>query len=255
MSLNLANLTAKGNAARQQVTANPAAKLTYDEPRISTTSGRTGLATPYAGGNPSPITDPSYINGGAPGRYQPSVAQAVPTPVQNFAPPAAPAPPAPPVGGARWYSGLGTAQRAATDAQWLGGDSDYAAQIGEYDRALNDFIARITAQKANFNLDAKNADAANEKNRGFSGDALGEDFGARGMSYSGLFDQSRNELNDRFNEQGANIKTVNARNLSEADNRLADYRSENNIGRSNAKRSALTRMAAQQAMLDANAGF
>jgi hypothetical protein len=145
--------------------------------------------------------------------------------------------------------------RASADESWLGGDSDYTAQLGEYDRALSDFINRITAQKDNFDLDADNAILAVGKNQGIAGNQLGEDFGARGMSFSGLFDKSRNDLNNRFSEQKSNVENVRTKNKSDADNRLADYKAENSIGRSNAKRSALTRMAAQQAMIDSNAGL
>lgn len=253
----MAGTNAADYADRKSITANPAAKLTYDQPRISTTSGATGIATPYAGGNPTPITAPSYVAGGAPARYQaPATRYAAPAPAPAFVPPPPPPPPpAPPVGGRQWYGSLDEGTRAQTDAQYLGGDSDYNAQIGEYDRALNDFIARIVAQKANFDTDATNALGATDRNEQFSGNQLGEDFGARGMSYSGLFDKSKNELGERFKEQRGNIETVRSRNKSEADNRQADYQAENNIGRSNAKRSALTRMAAQQAMLDSNAGF
>lgn len=254
----MAGTNAADYADRKAITANPAAKLTYDQPRISTTSGATGIATPYAGSNPTPITAPSYIAGGAPPRYQaPAPRYAAPAPApQSFAPPPPPPPPpTPPVGGRQWYSGLDEGTRAQTDAQYLGGDSDYNAQIGEYQRALDDFIARIVAQKENFDLDANNALTATTKNREFSGNQLGEDFGARGMSYSGLFDKSKNEMNTRFNDQEKNINTVRDRNKSEADIRQADYQAENNIGRANAKRSALTRMAAQQALLDSNAGF
>jgi hypothetical protein len=159
------------------------------------------------------------------------------------------------VGGSQWYNSLGAGDKLTAESEWLGGDSDYTAQLGEYDRALSDFINRITAQKQGFDLDADNAILAVGKNQTNAGNQLGEDFGARGMSFSGLFDKSRNDLNNRFSEQKSNVENVRTKNKSDADNRLADYTAENNIGRSNAKRSALTRMAAQQAMLDSNAGL
>ena len=52
-----------------RIQAAPVAKVTYDQPRVSTTSGATGIATPYAGNNPTPITAPSYLSGGAIGAW------------------------------------------------------------------------------------------------------------------------------------------------------------------------------------------
>lgn len=234
------------------ITANPAAKLTYDAPAVQTYTPSTGWD--------APASVSSYSNmapQGSQATYAPAARAWVnpqPAPPQAVAAPPAP-PPAPPQGGRTWYNNLGAGQQQQTADQWLGGDSDYTAQMGEYDRALNDFISRITAQKAGFDTDASQALGATDKNEQYSTNALGEDFGARGMSYSGLFDKSKNELGQRFQEQRGNINNVRDKNKSDADNRQADYQSENNISRGNAKRSALTRMAAQQAMIDQNAGF
>lgn len=235
------------------ITANPAAKLTYDAPAVSTYSPPTGWSEPA--GNIQPYSNMPAA--GSQQTYAPAAkawVDPVPAPAQPVAQ-APVAPPAPPSGGRQWYNSLGGDQQAQTQESFLGGDADYTAQMGEYDRALNDFIARIVAQKQGFDTDATQALGATDKNEQFSGNALGEDFGARGMSYSGLFDKSKNEMGARFKEQRSNITNVQTKNKQEADNRQADYQNENNIGRSNAKRSALTRMAAQQAMIDQNAGF
>lgn len=250
-SLRVAGLTAPA-----AITA-PAVRLNYDQPRISTTSGATGIATPYAGGNPTPITAPSYISGGSPARYNPAQApaQAQAPMQQSFAPPPPPPPPAPPVGGRQWYQSLDQGARAAQDQQYLAGDSDYTAQISEYDRALETFIDRIANQKKMFNQDADDAVASTGKNQAMSLDQVGEDFGARGLSYSGMFDTTKNQTNDRFNEAKGGIEKVRGRNLSDATNREADYRSENKISRGNAERSALSRQAQRQALLDSMAGF
>lgn len=174
---------------------------------------------------------------------------------QSFAPPTPPPPPAPPVGGAKWYGGLDQGSRAAQDQSWLGGDSDYTSQIAEYDRALQTFIDRIANQKKMFNQDADDAVASTGRNQAMSLDALGEDFGARGLSYSGMFDTTKNQTNERFNDAKGGIEKVRSRNLSDADNREADYRTENQISRGNAERSSLSRQAQRQALLDSMAGF
>lgn len=240
-----------GLTAPAPITAPANATLRFDQPRISTTSGATGIATPYAGGNPTPITAPSYLSGGAPGRYQAPSAPAQ----QSFAAPAPPPPPVAPVGGRQWYQGLDEGGRAAQDQSWLGGDSDYTSQIAEYDRALQTFIDRIMNQKKMFNQDADDAVASTGRNQAQSLDSLGEDFGARGLSYSGMFDTTKNQTNERFNDAKGGIEKVRSRNLSDADNREADYRSENQISRGNAERSSLSRQAQRQALLDSMAGF
>ena len=238
------------------ITAPASARLRYDSPQISTMSGVTKQWTPPAGTNPSPITVPSFQ-----AQYNPAPVQNAPGPVgggfnpgpANFAP-EAPAPPPPPVvGGREWYSSLGASQRAAEDQKWLGGDSDYASQIGEYDRALQAFVDRITKRKALFEQDATDSIETTNKNEGVSLNNLGEDFGARGLSYSGLFDQGIEQGKGRFREARTNIGKIKDRNVSDATNQEADYRSENQIGRGNARRAALQRMAAEQALKDANA--
>lgn len=189
---------------------------------------------------------PSTANYGAPDNWGASG----PAPA-----PAAPEPPSAPVGGRQWYSALSEGDRAAQDQQWLGGDSDYTSQIAEYDRALQSFIDRIAGQKKLFNQDADDALASTGRNQTMSLNSLGEDFGARGLSYSGLFDQSKNQTNERFNESKGGIEKVRSKNLTDATNREEDYRSENSISRKNAERGSLARQAQRQALLDSMAGF
>ena len=164
-------------------------------------------------------------------------------------------PPAPPPGGRTAYNALDAGGRAAQDQSWLGGDSDYTSQIAEYDRALQTFIDRIANQKKMFQQDADDATASTGRNQAMSLDALGEDFGARGLSYSGLAVDSADKTNQRFNEAKGGIGKVLARNNSDADNREADYRTENQLSRGNAERSSLSRQAQRQALIDSQYGF
>lgn len=246
----------------------PPAKIHYDAPRVSTTSGRTGQSTPYAGTNPTPIQTPAYN----PAPYVPPYVPPYQPPAQQFyqpapmnfpaqqnfeppAPPPPPPPPKPPVGGREWYQSLSPEARIAEEKKWLGGDSDYTSQIGEYNRALNAFVDRIAKQKKLFEDDERVGLESTTKNEGMTLNNLGEDFGARGLSYSGLFDQEKQRTGDRFDETRGNITKNRVRNVTDASNREADYRSENQVGRGNARRAALQRMAAEQALKDANAGF
>ena len=165
------------------------------------------------------------------------------------------APPAPPVGGRQWYNSLDAAGQASENQKYLAGDSDYTAQISEFDRALKTFIDRIANQKKMFEQDANDATASTNRNQNMSLDALGEDFGARGLSYSGLYKTENGRTNDRFNEVKGNIGKVLQKNNQDADMRQADYETENKISRGNAERSALSRQAQRQALLDSQAGF
>ncbi len=245
----------KQPARSAPITAPASARLRYDSPQISTMSGATKQWTPPAGTNPSPIEVPSFQ-----AQYNPQPVQQAPAPayqqpwnpgVANEAPSAPPPPPPPVVGGREWYNALGSSQRTEEDTKWLGGDSDYASQIGEYDRALQSFIDRITKRKALFEQDATDSIETTNKNEGVALNNLGEDFGARGLSYSGLFDQGIQQGQGRFQEARTNIGKIKDRNVTDATNQQKDYQSENQIGRGNARRSALQRMAAEQALKDA----
>lgn len=241
-------------------------KLRYDAPRVATQSGATKQWSQGAGTNPSPITVPSYQ-----AQWNPQPVYQAPAPVWQapaetmpnnlgpgpigggFGQPSAPPPPPGPiVGGREWFNALGASAKANEENKWLGGDSDYASQIGEYDRALQSFIDRITKRKEVFDQDAADATAMTNRNEGTAQNALGEDFAARGLSYSGLFDQSKEQNAGRFRDARTNIGKIQTTNKNQADNDLKDYRSENTIGRGNARRAALQRMAADQALKDAN---
>lgn len=176
----------------------------------------------------------------------------LPAPMADIA---SPPPPSNPVGGRQWYEGLGAGGQAAQDAKWLGGDSDYTAQVAEYDKALKSFIDRIANQRKGFTEDANLATQSTERNQNMSLDNLGEDFGARGLSYSGMFDTSKNQTNQRFNEAKAGIERMRSRNDSDAVNREKDYRAENAISRGNAERASLSRQAQRQALIDSMGVF
>lgn len=227
----------------------------------------------YIGSGVSPsqtsvnYNQPAYIGSGVGPAPAPSVNYNQPkyigsgigpasAPIQQSAAASAPAPaPVAPVGGAQWYGGLDQAGKAAQDQSWLGGDSDYTAQIGEYDRALQTFIDRIVNQKKGYEQDATDATNSTNRNQTMSLDQMGEDFGARGLSYSGLAVDSADKTNQRFNEAKGQIGKVLSRNNQDADNRQADYQAENQISRGNAERSSLSRQAQRQALLDSMAGF
>lgn len=185
------------------------------------------------------------------GNFAPAPSPA-PSPIQDIAPPP---PPTPPVGGRQWYNSLDAGGKQAADNQWLGGDSDYTAQISEYDKALQSFIDRIAEQRKGFTTDANLATQSTERNQNMSLDNLGEDFGARGLSYSGLFDTSKNQTNQRFNEAKSGIERMRAKNDSDAVNRETDYRAENQISRNNAQRASTGRQAQRQALIDSMNGF
>lgn len=163
--------------------------------------------------------------------------------IQAFSAPApAPAPPPPPPPPKR------PAALNATD--WLQGDSGYQDQMSEYDRAAATFLARIKKEKEQFNLDNDVAVKGNSRNRGVALQDNADDFAARGMMNSGLFDQESQELTGRFNEQDSLLARILQRQIGDADDRLADNRTEIQLGRGNAKRQALARMAAKQALMD-----
>lgn len=166
-----------------------------------------------------------------------------------------PVPAGPVQGGREWYNNLDQGGKQAQDAKWLGGDSDYTAQISEYEKALQSFVDRIANQRKGFKEDRDLSIGATDRNQNQSLDNLGEDFGARGLSYSGLFDTSKNEVNTRFNDAKAGIGRMYSQNDSDAVNREKDYRAENAISRGNAERASLSRQAQRQALIDSMGAF
>lgn len=165
------------------------------------------------------------------------------------------APQGPVQGGREWYNQLGAGAQAQQDQSWLSGDSDYTAQIAQYDKALQSFIDRIANQRKGFNDDAKLAMDATSRNQDMSLDNLGEDFGARGMLYGGVFDKSSQETNQRFNDAKSGIERIRTKNVADANARESDYRAENEISKSNAQRASLGRQAQRQALIDSMGAF
>lgn len=168
----------------------------------------------------------------------------------DFAPPVDPGPVK---GGREWYNSLDAGGQQAQDSSWLAGDSDYTAQVAEYDKALKSFVDRIANQRKGFTEDANLATASTQRNQDMSLNNLGEDFGARGLSYSGMFDTEKNNTNTRFNEAKSGIERIRSKNDTEAVNRESDYKAENAISKSNASRASLGRQAQRQALIDSGA--
>lgn len=136
-----------------------------------------------------------------------------------------------------------------SESDWLSGDAEFLDQENEYNRALSEFTNRINKKKKNFEDDFGQGREANAQNQTRTLTGLGEDFAARGMAYSGVFDQARTETEDNFKKQLANIETIKNRSVAQADDDLADYKQENTLSRGNAKRNALARFANSQSLM------
>lgn len=250
-----------GLTAPAPITAAPV-QLNYSKPAIQTYSPQSGWGQ-VAG------TNSSYSNMAQPGSFQswsaptkqwvnptPAPAQQsfAPAPAQQMAPMAPPEPPRPQFapGGRKEFMQLSPEQQQMAQDKYLGGDSDYTEQVGLYQKALDDFVKRIAGKIGTFEQDATDATNSNIKNEGMSVDNLGADFGARGLSYSGLFTQARDKTKDRFSEGRVNITKNKNTNVQNAKNDQADYEAETEINKKNAQRASLLRMAQQQQLLDAN---
>lgn len=192
----------------------------------------------------APVYQPAQIQAYAPVQQAPSNFS------QNFAPGGgdfggqsfAPPPPRP-------------ARKVYDKDSWLAGDADYKEQTTEYDRALGSFRNRINAKKEQFNQDYNQSKGVTEKNQQFTLNDLGEDFGARGLSYSGLFDQTKERTNDQFRNQLANLLQMRTRNTNQADEEFGDFKTETNLRKANALRQAIARMSQQQALSDMELGY
>lgn len=155
------------------------------------------------------------------------ISQGFAAPAQSFPSP----PPAPP---------------RMSENDWLAGDSEYTSQQNEYNRALKLFTDRIDKKKKMFDDDYNQSAKVTDKNQGQAMTGVGEDFAARGMAYSGLFDSARTDTEDMFKRQRGNLELVKNRNRTQADDDLADYGQEIELSRGNARRNALARFANSQ---------
>lgn len=190
-------------------------KATYSNP------GRvTGNTARRSSGGTSSSTS-NYSGGGSAGISTLSAASAAPAYVE----PPAPKPP--------------------TEKEWLAGDSAYNDQLSEYDRALQEYLARISAKELEVDQDARIALQSNSRNQSMGLNNNAEDFAARGMINSGLFANSAEQLNDRYGESRSAIETNKGRQLGSLTDERDTYRRENELGRGNARRQALQRMAMQ----------
>lgn len=135
-----------------------------------------------------------------------------------------------------------------SEADWLKGDAEFNAQQNEYNRALELFKSRINKKKTAFEDDYKESSRVTGLNKQQTMTGVGEDFAARGMAYSGLFDSARTDTENVFKRQLGNLETVRNRSKSQADDDLADYQQEIDLSRGNAKRNALARFANQQSL-------
>lgn len=136
-----------------------------------------------------------------------------------------------------------------SEKEWLAGDSTYQDQQSEYTRALQEFIARIGEREGEIKEDAKLALAANARNRTQGLNNNAEDFASRGLINSGLFADSSEKMSDRYNESKGAIETNRSRGLGSLADERSNYEREVELGRNNARRSALQRMAAQYGTL------
>lgn len=190
---------------------------------------------------PSSVYQPAQIQSYAPAQQQSFAPQNFSAPApQNFSAPLPP--PKPP-------------RKVYNKDSWLAGDADYKEQTTEYDRALNSFRNRINAKKQNFDQDYNQSKGVTEKNQQFTLNDLGEDFGARGLSYSGLFDQTKERTQDQFRNQLANLLQMRTRNRNQADEEFGDFSTETNLRKANALRQAIARMAQAQSLSDMELGY
>jgi len=226
----------------------PNAPLTFDQPAVSTYNPNTGY-TPWSG-TPTGPNVYSYQGATYPAAQQNFVPQQ-PSPMDFQPTPDVPAGPA--AGGRTEYNSFNPQQQEAANNAWLGGDSDYTAQMGAYQRALEDFIGRITGQIQNYQTDAESAIGTNKQNELMSSNSLGEDFGSRGLINSGMFGTAQDRLGQRFAQGRTNIEKNRDTNVLAKRGEQADYTAENAIGQQNARRASLLNMANRQNLIDQGA--
>jgi len=200
-------------AIAKPITASPSAQLTYAKPTISTYSPNTGYTapvgnSPYSGGVGAWKAAPANI---------PAPAPAVPQ-----------------------------SKPVISEADWLAGDGEYQAQVGQFDGSLKDFLDRLATQKTDFTNDYNTAVTGLGRNREKAELGLGEDFTSRGLANSGMFQAGRKDMGQAFETQENGLKTAKGRAEADFSFQESDKRKATDQAKGNAKLASLGRMSMNQ---------
>ena len=138
------------------------------------------------------------------------------------------------------------AQPVMSEGDWLSGDGEYQNQMTEYDNSLKDFLARLTTQQNDFTADYNTAARGLGQNRERGLQQVGEDFTSRGLANSGLFNHSRDEAVQQFDQQKSGLDSAKSRALSDFGNQRTDKTKATNQAKGNARLASLGRMSMNQ---------
>lgn len=128
---------------------------------------------------------------------------------------------------------------------WLAGDSTYLSQIANFNKALQDFQANQGLQRSQYTtqygMDKKSLQDALTQGQ----TDLEEDFAGRGLLKSGLYTDALGDLNQEFQTQFGQLDTNQKNFMDNLARELANYQTENQMTKNQARADALRRRAAQ----------
>lgn len=247
--------------------------LKYDQPKVSTTSGATGISTRPVGTNASPITAPSFNYYSAPAPApQPAVAPS------TFYNPGYQTNQSTAYAGAGGGGGGGTAAVEApprpvmpdynswTEDQVAAADSPFMDQRTMYQNKLQKYIADYESQAGNnaYGQDYNGADFLSKWSAGSGGGRMGqdyrmasqgvgrnremgltnvaEDFASRGMANSGLYADNFQKAIEGYNRQKQGLDSATSGGLQDLSFKRGNFEGDTQAGVQSARRDAIGRL-------------
>lgn len=126
---------------------------------------------------------------------------------------------------------------------YLAGDSTYQRQLASYAKSLSDFMADQGLAKTDYQTNYANT----RRDIGLSKtDALSDlenDFAARGLLQSSMYNQGLGDLNQQYQNQYTDLDKARTSFLDQLTQDLSKYQNEQNVGKQNARAEAIRRRA------------
>jgi len=126
---------------------------------------------------------------------------------------------------------------------YLGLDTGYLGQMQQLQKALSDFQASQLQQQNQFDVDNTRQlrDLGIQQQQ--QQDSLQEDFAARGLANSGAFADALGQLNQGFLGQQTDLNTGRSNFMSQLEQALQDFQSQQNMAQQQARQDAIGRRA------------
>lgn len=127
--------------------------------------------------------------------------------------------------------------------QFLAGDSTYQRQLAAYNKALADFQTDQSLSKTDYETGYQNTIRDINLSQQDALSDLKDDYAARGLLRSGLYNDSLGDLNQQYSNQRTDVNKQRTSFLDQLVQELSKYRSEQSVQQGNARAEAIRRRA------------